>query len=101
MCLPQKNKEVKTMIKKMLKGMLCAILLSAASLPALACDACKKQQPKLLQGITHGAGPDSTWDYVIVSIMVIITLYSFYAMIRFMAKSRDKVYQDIKSSIIN
>ena len=76
-------------------------LLSAVSLPALACEACEKQQPKLLQGITHGPGPGSTWDYVIVSIMVIITLYSFYAMIRFMVKSRDKAYQDIKTSILN
>jgi hypothetical protein len=31
-----------------------------------ACDVCKKQQPKVLQGITHGTGPQSNWDYVIV-----------------------------------
>ncbi len=92
---------MKAMVKKMLKGMLCTALLSAASLPVLACEACKKQQPKLLRGITHGSGPDSSWDYVIVSIMMIITLYSFYAMIRFMAKSRDEVHQDIKTSILN
>ena len=76
-------------------------LLLVAVLPAMACEACKKQQPKLLQGITHGPGPDSNWDYLIVSIMVAITAYSFYAMIRYMAKSRDRVHQDIKNSILN
>lgn len=87
--------------KMMLTGMIAAALLLAASLPVMACDACKKQQPKLLQGITHGPGPDSNWDYLIVSIMVVITVYSLYAMIRYMAKSRDKVYQNIKTSILN
>ena len=81
--------------------MTCAILLLSAGLPVAACEACKKQQPKLLQGITHGPGPDSTWDYFIVSIMLVITLYSFYAMIKFMAKSRDKAHQNIKGSILN
>jgi hypothetical protein len=87
--------------KMMLTGMIAAALLLAASFPVMACDACKKQQPKLLQGITHGPGPDSNWDYLIVSIMVVITVYSLYAMIRYMAKSRDKVYQNIKTSILN
>jgi hypothetical protein len=87
--------------KMILTGMISTALLLAAGLPAIACEACKKQQPKLLQGITHGPGPDSNWDYLIVSIMVVITVYSFYAMIKYMAKSRDKVYQNIKTSILN
>jgi hypothetical protein len=87
--------------KMMLTGMISTALLLAVSFPVMACEACKKQQPKLLQGITHGPGPDSNWDYLIVSIMVVITVYSLYAMIRYMAKSRDKVYQNIKTSILN
>lgn len=87
--------------RMILTGMMATALLLAAGLPAIACEACKKQQPKLLQGITHGPGPDSNWDYLIVSIMVAITVYSFYAMIRYMAKSRDKMHQDIKNSILN
>ena len=88
-------------IRMILPGMIATALLLVAGLPAMACEACKKQQPKLLQGITHGPGPDSNWDYLIVSIMVAITAYSFYAMIRYMAKSRDRVHQDIKNSILN
>ncbi|HEY4327564.1 MAG TPA: hypothetical protein VGN20_26500 [Mucilaginibacter sp.] len=78
-----------------------AALLLTASLPVIACEACKKQQPKLLQGITHGSGPDSNWDYLIVSVMVIITVYSFYAMIKCLAKPGDKAHQDIKNIILN
>jgi hypothetical protein len=70
-------------------------------LPAKACDACKQQQPKFLQGITHGTGPTSNWDYVIVSIMVIITLYSLYALIKCLAKPENTEHQDIKKIILN
>jgi hypothetical protein len=84
-----------------LTGMICTALLLVASLPVVACEACKKQQPKLLQGITHGSGPDSTWDYLIVSVMVVITVYSFYAMVKCMTKSRDKAHQSIKTIILN
>jgi hypothetical protein len=68
---------------------------------AMACDACKAQQPRFLQGITHGAGPSSNWDYVVVSIMVIITLYSFYAMIKCLTKPAEKNHEGIKSIILN
>ena len=68
---------------------------------AMACDACKAQQPKFLQGVTHGAGPASKWDYVVVSIMIIITVYSFYAMVRCMTKPAEKTHEDIKNIILN
>jgi hypothetical protein len=68
---------------------------------AKACDACKAQQPKFLQGITHGAGPTGNWDYIIVSIMVLITLYSLYALIKCLAKPENPEHQDIKKIILN
>jgi hypothetical protein len=87
--------------RKTIVGVILSALLLSAGLPALACDACKKQQPKLLQGITHGSGPGSNWDYLIVGIMVIITIYSFYAMVKCMAKPGDKAHQHIKNTILN
>jgi hypothetical protein len=68
---------------------------------AMACDACKAQQPKFLQGITHGAGPASNWDYVVVVIMIVITAYSFYAMVKCLAKPAEKNHENIKSIILN
>jgi len=66
-----------------------------------ACDACKKQQPKFLQGITHGAGPDSNWDYLIVAIMVGITLYVFAATIKCLFKPAENGHEHIKRMILN
>lgn len=75
------------------------ICMSACS-TAQACDACKAQQPKFLQGITHGPGPTSNWDYIIVSLMVVITLYSLYALIKCLAKPENIEHQDIKKIIL-
>ncbi|GAB2977460.1 hypothetical protein GCM10027049_10740 [Mucilaginibacter puniceus] len=76
-------------------------ILIAAYAPAIACDACKAQQPKFLQGITHGPGPTGYWDYIIVSIMTVITLYSVYALIKCLAKPETPEHQDIKKIILN
>jgi hypothetical protein len=84
-----------------LKALLVVAGILGAYSSAMACDACKAQQPKFLQGVTHGAGPASNWDYVVVSIMVIITVYSFYAMVKCLAKPADKNHEGIKSIILN
>lgn len=81
----------------------CLILITMVigSLPAMACDACKQQQPKFLQGITHGAGPGSNWDYLIVGVMTAITLYSLYATVKCMLRPSEKDDQHIKRIILN
>lgn len=68
---------------------------------AMACEACNQQQPKFLQGITHGAGPGSNWDYLIVSFMVFITLYSLYATVKCMICPAEKENGHIKRMILN
>lgn len=44
---------------------------------AFACPACEKNQPAILRGITHGTGPDSNWDFVIIGVTVLIVTYCF------------------------
>lgn len=85
---------------KKLKVLLVVIGILSAYSSAMACDACKAQQPKFLQGVTHGAGPTSNWDYIVVSIMVVITAYSFYAMVKCLAKPAEKGHEDIKNIIL-
>ena len=85
--MPKNNKmniEQLSTVKKrdLLSLMLLIGMVLSFSLPAMACEACKQQQPKFLQGITHGAGPGSNWDYVIIVIMVLVTLYSLYATVK-------------------
>ncbi len=76
------------------------ILLSYCQ-PAMACATCSAQQPKLLPGITHGPGPDSNWDYLIVGVMVFITLYTLYATIKCIVRPAEKDSNHIKRMILN
>jgi hypothetical protein len=78
--------------------MLIAVIFQAS---AFACEACKKQQPKFLRGITHGSGPDSGWDYVIVAVMVVITLYVFIATLKCLFKPSENDEKHIKRMILN
>lgn len=96
----EKNMDLKKKRIKPNAFLVLGIWISACS-TAVACDACKQQQPKILQGITHGAGPTSNWDYIIVGIMVLITLYSLYALIKCLAKPESHEYQDIKKIIFS
>lgn len=68
---------------------------------AMACPACEKQQPKLLKGITHGAGPDSNWDYVIVIITAIIVLFCLFFSVKWLLRPGEKSKSHIKFSILN
>ena len=68
---------------------------------AFACPVCEKQQPKVLRGITHGAGPQSKWDYVIVWVGVIIVLLTLYFSVKWVFKPGEKSENHIKQLIVN
>lgn len=76
-------------------------ILLSYSQPAIACATCGAQQPKLLRGITHGPGPGSNWDYLIVGVMVFITLYTLYATIKCILRPKEKDSSHIKRIILN
>jgi hypothetical protein len=92
---------MKTACQQTLKRILVFILLFMPSLSVFACDACKKQQPKFLQGITHGRGPDSRWDYLIVVVMIAITLYVLVATLKCIIKPSENEAEHIKRMILN
>jgi len=50
----------------------------------MACDPCQRQQPKVLQGITHGTGPQSDWDYVIVIFTVILVVLCLWYSLKYL-----------------
>ncbi len=78
--------------------MLMSVMMSNA---AFACDVCKKQQPKILRGVTHGAGPQSAWDYVFVICTVIIAVISLFFAIRWMWHPGEKQPEHIKRTVLN
>ena len=65
------------------------------------CPACEKQQPKILRGMTHGAGPSGNWDYVIVSAAVVITLVTLFYALKWMIKPGEKDLNHIKRTVLN
>ncbi|MEO8711406.1 MAG: hypothetical protein ABI405_04740 [Parafilimonas sp.] len=77
------------------------IMLMLVGTKIFACPACEKQQPKILQGITHGGGPDSNWDYVIVSITVAIVLYTLFYSVKWLIRPGEQSTNHIKRFILN
>ena len=66
-----------------------------------ACPACDKQQPKITQGLTHGAGPQNNWDWVIIAIITVITLLTLVYSLKYLIKPGEKNDNHIKRSILN
>lgn len=66
-----------------------------------ACPVCEKQQPKITQGLTHGAGPQSNWDWVIIAVITAITLLTFIFSLKFLIRPKEKNTDHIKRLILN
>ncbi|WP_276977237.1 hypothetical protein [Flavobacterium filum] len=78
------------------------ILLFALSIQIVsACPVCEKQQPKITQGLTHGAGPQSNWDWVIITVITTITVFTFFYSLKYLIKPGEKNNNHIKHSILS
>ncbi len=67
----------------------------------LFCPACEAAQPRIFRGITHGVGPESRWDYLIVLIMVIITLLTLFYSVKWLIRPGETNAHHIKNFILN
>ncbi|HEY0669697.1 MAG TPA: hypothetical protein VGD22_16055 [Sphingobacteriaceae bacterium] len=84
-----------------MKKYLLILLMALSGFVAKACPVCDKQQPKVLQGITHGAGPQSQWDYVIISFAVVIVVITLFYSVKWLFRPDEKAQDHIKQIIIN
>lgn len=84
-----------------MKKLLWMIPFMLIAFSASACPACEKQQPKVLRGIAHGAGPQSNWDYVIVIFTAILVLLTLIYSVKWMIKPGEKQTNHIKRTILN
>ena len=84
-----------------MKKLLLMICLAGFGIIANACPACEAQQPKILRGITHGAGPTSNWDYVAGIVTIILVLVILFYTIKWMIDPGEKETTHIKRSILN
>ncbi|MCB0458166.1 MAG: hypothetical protein KDC91_10525 [Flavobacteriaceae bacterium] len=80
---------------------LLSILVVLTAQIATACPVCEKQQPKITQGLTHGAGPQSNWDWIIIAIIMLITVLTLIYSIKYLLKPGEKNENHIKQSILS
>lgn len=84
----------------MKKLLLLAVFLCTGLL-TWACPACEAKQPRVLRGITHGAGPDSNWDYVAGIVTLLIVIAVLYYTIKWLIDPGEKGTTHIKRSVLN
>lgn len=84
-----------------MKKIFVSLLLGFSSLASFACPTCEKKQPALLKGITHGTGPDGNWDYVIVTIVVIIVLFTLFFSVKWLIRPGEQSQSHIKRLVLN
>jgi len=82
------------------KYLLSVLIIFIAQI-ANACPVCEKQQPKITQGLTHGAGPQSNWDWVIIAIISLLTVLTLIYSIKYLIKPGEKNENHIKQSILS
>lgn len=76
-------------------------LSSFLTIVAVACPVCERNKPKVLQGITHGTGPDSNWDYVIVVLVAVIAVLTLIYSIKWLIRPNENNTDHIKYSFLN
>ena len=84
-----------------MKNLFAFIIFFLAHISIYACDACEKQQPEILRGITHGPGPQSNWDYLIVAVGAAIVVATFLFSIKWLLSPGEKGEKHIKRIVLN
>lgn len=77
------------------------LLILIINIAVHACPACERAQPRLLRGFTHGTGPDSRWDYLIVWLAVIATVATLFYSIKWLIRPGESNTAHIKHSIFH
>ncbi|CAL66370.1 hypothetical protein [Christiangramia forsetii] len=81
------------------------ILLSAVFLLnsdyVIACELCKKNQPKGFENITHGFGPSGTLDYIIIWSAIIIVGITLFLSVKYLIKPKENNPGHIKNIVKN
>lgn len=85
-----------------MKHRIALALLSLAMLrtTAWACETCRAQQPEVLRGLTHGAGPQGNFDYVIVFVTLAVAVLALVYAIKFIVHPGEREADHIKRIVL-
>ena len=84
-----------------MKKVMLIVVLLVTGLMTFACPTCEIAQPRYLKGITHGTGPQSDWDFLIISVIVIIVIATLFFSIKWLVQPGEKSVTHIKHLILN
>lgn len=76
------------------------LMVLGLSSPLLACEVCKAQQPKVLQNITHGAGPQGQSDFIIIAVATVIVLFTLVFSIKYLLKPGEESPGHVKRTVL-
>ena len=85
-------------MKKLIIGF--TLLFFNSPLALWACDICESRQPKVLRGITHGAGPESNFDYAITLFAIIVVAITLYLSVKYLVRPKESMPDHIKNITI-
>lgn len=77
-----------------------ALALSLLAPVAIACDVCKRNQPVVLKGTAHGAGPDSQWDYLIIALVAVSVVVTLWLSLKWLIKPGEQSAMHIKRTVL-
>lgn len=83
-----------------MKKLILILIFFLPGFVTIACPVCDKQQPKILQGISHGTGPGNQWDYVIVWVAVVVVLATLFYSVKWLIRPGEKSPNHIKNLIL-
>lgn len=84
-----------------MKNKLATLLFLLIAGVANACPVCERNQSKILKGVTHGSGPESQWDYVIIVSVGIIVLITLFFSVKWLIFPGEKSNTHIKRTVLN
>ena len=84
-----------------MKKIIFSVIFLAGFMTAYSCPACKKQQPGILKGITHGSGPQSQWDYLIISAAIVVVLATLFFSMKYLLSPGEENKKHIKRIALN
>jgi hypothetical protein len=84
-----------------MKNIVLIVGMLLTGLMAFACPTCEIAQPRYLKGITHGTGPQSNWDFLIISLTAVIVITTLFFSIKWLVKPGERSATHIKSLVLN
>lgn len=69
-------------------------------LTAGACDKCVQTQSRILRAVSHGSGPESKWDLLIVSLVAALVVVTLFYSVKCLIVPGEKSKEHIKNLIV-